>query len=81
MQAWLPVNGTDAVAAAVGAYFPDVAPDVLADALRRYGAASLWAASPAISPKGFARLAESLVSGGFLSRLPSYEACVAGSLA
>jgi len=42
----------------------------------RYGEAAIWAGSPAMSREGFARLAESLVSGGFLRRMPSYEACV-----
>jgi len=36
----------------------------------------LWAQSPEVSRKGFARLAESLLSGGFISRLPKYEDCV-----
>jgi len=34
-----------------------------------------------MSREGFARLAESLVSGGFLRRMPSYEACVERDLA
>jgi hypothetical protein len=29
-----------------------------------------------MSREGFGRLAESLVSGGFLRRMPSYEECV-----
>jgi hypothetical protein len=33
-----------------------------------------------MSRPGFARLAESFVSGGMLSGMPSYEACVDQSL-
>jgi NitT/TauT family transport system substrate-binding protein len=53
-----------------------VPPDILMGALRRYGEAGIWAMSPEMSRAGFARLAESLVSGGFLRRMPSYEDCV-----
>lgn len=80
MLAWVAAHGADELAAAIAAYFPDIAPDVLAEALGRYRAAALWAATPAMSHQGFARLADSLVSGAFLSRLPSYEACVEDSL-
>jgi NitT/TauT family transport system substrate-binding protein len=76
MQAWLAAHGGDELAAATASYFPDVARDVLAEALGRYRAAGLWAATPQMSREGFARLAESLLSGGFVSRPPSYEDCV-----
>jgi hypothetical protein len=33
-----------------------------------------------VSREGFARLAESLLSGGFISRMPAYEDCVDQSL-
>jgi NitT/TauT family transport system substrate-binding protein len=80
MQAWLAANGTDELAAATASFYPDVARDTLATALRRYGEAGLWAATPAMSRDGFARLADSLVSGRFLSRHPTYEDCVEQSL-
>jgi NitT/TauT family transport system substrate-binding protein len=76
MQVWLGTHGPDELAAITAAYYPDVPPDILAGALRRYGEAGIWAGSPAMSREGFGRLAESLVSGGFLRRMPSYEACV-----
>jgi len=76
-QAWLATRGADALAAATASYFPDVAPDVLAEGLRRYQDAAIWAATPAMSREGFSRLAQSLVSGGFLARMPSYEGCAA----
>jgi NitT/TauT family transport system substrate-binding protein len=55
-------------------------PDILAGALRRYGEAGIWAESPKMSRERFGRLAQSLVSGGFLRRMPSYEACAAQGL-
>jgi NitT/TauT family transport system substrate-binding protein len=76
MQRWLAAQGGEALASAVASYFPDVAPDLLADALRRYHAAGLWAATPEMSRAGFARLAESFLSGGALARPPGYEVCV-----
>ena len=38
--------------------------------------AGIRAGSRAMSREGFGRLAESLVSGGFLRRMPSYQECV-----
>jgi NitT/TauT family transport system substrate-binding protein len=77
MQEWLAAQGGKALAAAVAPFFPQVAPDLLADALRRYGENDVWAASPEMSRAGFARLGDSFVSGRALSRVPDYEACVA----
>jgi len=76
MQAWLAADDGEKLAAATAAYFPDVAPEQLAHALRRYHAAGLWAAAPEMSREGFARLAESFRSGGVLSRPPRFEDCV-----
>jgi hypothetical protein len=36
----------------------------------------MWMPTPDVSRQGFARLAESLLSGGYISRLPVYEDCV-----
>jgi NitT/TauT family transport system substrate-binding protein len=80
MQEWVVAQGGEALAGVVAPFFPDVAPDALADALRRYGENRVWAASPEMSRAGFARLGASFLSGGALSRLPSYEACVAVGL-
>jgi NitT/TauT family transport system substrate-binding protein len=76
MQQWLAAQGGDALASAVASYFPNVAPDLLAGALRRYHEAGLWSATPEMSRPGFARLADSFVSGGALAHPPSYEGCV-----
>jgi NitT/TauT family transport system substrate-binding protein len=42
--------------------------------------AGLWATRPEVSREGFARLATSLLSGGFVSRMYSYDECVDQSL-
>jgi hypothetical protein len=47
--------------------------------LRARGA-GLWARTPEVSRQGFDRLAKSLKSGGFISRMHSYEDCVDQSL-
>jgi hypothetical protein len=49
--------------------------DLLANSLRRYRDAGLWARRPEVSREGFARLDECLLSGGFISRVPAYEDC------
>ena len=77
MQTWLAAHGADALVAATGEFYPDMARDELADALARYAAAGIWATTPAMSREGFARLGECFVSGGGLSRAPVFETCVA----
>ena len=80
MQEWVMARPADDLVAVTAPYFPDLAPELLADALRRYGESKVWAVSPDISRAGFARLGESFLSGGAVSRLPSFEACVAPPL-
>jgi len=76
MQAWLAAHSGAELAAAVAPFYPQVAPDVLASGLTRYRKAGIWAGDVAVSPDGFARLANSLLSGGFIARQPRYEDCV-----
>jgi NitT/TauT family transport system substrate-binding protein len=66
---------------AVAPYYPHVARDLLASSLRRYKDAGLWARNPDVSRQGFSRLADSLKSGGFISRMHAYEDCVDQSFA
>jgi NitT/TauT family transport system substrate-binding protein len=80
MLRWLYVNPPEKLAAAVQSFFPDVPSDILASSLRRYRDAGLWSRETAMIPQGFSRLAQSLHSGGFISRLPSYKECVEKSL-
>lgn len=78
MQAWLASATPEDLLAAVASYYPLVEPQDLLTAFRRYKAAKLWSIGGTdVSRVGFARLAASLESGGFISRQPAYEDCVA----
>lgn len=76
MQAWLAVHSAEDLLAAVRDLYPDAEPADLVAAFTRYKAANLWATDTTISRAGFDRLAQSLKSGGFISRIPAYEDCV-----
>lgn len=81
MQAWLASHTADDLADAVASYFTHVERADLVAAFTRYKAANLWSANGTdVSPTGFARLAASLVSGGFISAAPDYDDCVADRL-
>ncbi len=76
MQGWLVRHGAEELAAAVAPFYPGIPGDVLVRSLGRYRDAGLWTRTPAVSHQGFARLADSLLSGGFIARMPIYEDCV-----
>jgi len=78
--AWVAEHSAEELAAAVASFYPDVPHEILASSLRRYRDADLWARTPEVSRQGFGRLAESLKSGGFISRMHSYEDCVEQTL-
>ncbi len=80
-QAWLAEHSAEDLAEITGSFFPDVARHILVHSLRRYRQAEIWASTPDVSQRGFARLAESLLSGGFIARMPTYADCVDQSLA
>jgi NitT/TauT family transport system substrate-binding protein len=77
---WIAEHGAEDLADAVAPFYSDVPRDVLAASLGRYRDAGLWARTPEVSRRGFVRLAESLKSGGFISRVYDYEDCVDQSL-
>jgi NitT/TauT family transport system substrate-binding protein len=76
MQSWLGEHSGEELADVVAPFYPDVARDLLVGSLQRYHDAGLWARRPEVSPEGFAQLADSLLSGGFVSRAHTYEDCV-----
>ena len=76
MLTWLYANPASELAAAVTSFFPDVPKDILARSLDRYKQAGLWSRQTCMIPQGFERLAQSLHSGGFITRMPSYDDCV-----
>jgi NitT/TauT family transport system substrate-binding protein len=73
---WVAEHSAEELADAVAPYYPHVARELLASSLQRYRDAGLWARAPEVSRQGFLRLAESLKSGGFISRMHTYEECV-----
>jgi NitT/TauT family transport system substrate-binding protein len=77
---WVAEHSAEDLADAVAPYYPDVPREILARSYRRYRDAGLWGRTPEVSRQGFARLADSLKSGGFISRNHSYEDCVDQSL-
>ena len=54
---------------------------LLTGAIARYAAQGVWGSDPVLPSDGFARLARGLLSGGFVSALPDYSACVDNRLA
>jgi len=76
-QAWLSSHTADELARAVASFFPSLPADRLARSFARYQQARVWADDTDVSREGFSRLAASLLSGGFISSLPDYDACVA----
>jgi NitT/TauT family transport system substrate-binding protein len=80
MQAWLTQHDAEELAEITAPFYPDVKRSILVSSLRRYGQAGIWARAPDVSRQGFKRLGEGLLSGGFISRMPTYEDCVDQSL-
>jgi len=80
MRDWLAEHSIEELAEIVQPFFPDVMPEILVNSLRRYHQAEIWTCVPDVSRKGFTRLAESLLSGRFIARMPTYEASVDQSL-
>jgi len=78
--AWVAEHSAQDLAQAVTPFYPDIPPDILTVSLQRYGDAGLWSGTTDVSRQGFGRLADSLKSGGFISRLHSYDDCVEQSL-
>ncbi|WP_431281956.1 ABC transporter substrate-binding protein [Humitalea sp. 24SJ18S-53] len=73
---WLGVASADAVAGAVGPFFPDIAPEVLSASILRYQALGIWATTPVFSRIAFNRLQESMLAAGAIATAPGFDACV-----
>lgn len=80
MQDWLSQHSAEELADITAPFYPDIPRNILVSSLHRYGQAGVWARTPDVSREGFRRLGKCLVSGGFLSRMPTYEDCVDQSL-
>jgi NitT/TauT family transport system substrate-binding protein len=77
---WVAQHSAEELADAVAPYYPHVPRGILTSSFQRYRDAGLWSRTPEISRQGFARLADSLKSGGYISRDHRYEDCVDQSL-
>jgi hypothetical protein len=80
-QQWIHARSAPEIAAAIISFFPALDRGVLAAALARYQAQSVWGRDPVLPEDGFDRLRRSLVSGGFIRRATEYAACVDNGLA
>ncbi len=76
MQTWLTSHDAEELASVVAPFFPGVAGNMVLNSMRRYLRAGIWASTTEVSRPGFLRLADSLRSGGFISRHARYEDCV-----
>jgi NitT/TauT family transport system substrate-binding protein len=77
MQEWLGAHSAKELAGITAPYFADSECEILASSFERYRKGNIWARTPDVSREGFSRLGECLRSGGFLSRPPVYDDCVA----
>ena len=74
---WLAAEGVRSLAQVVGHLYPHVASEVLVRSFERYQSTQVWSCRPQVSLAGFKRLAQSLMSAGFIQHAASYQQCVA----
>jgi NitT/TauT family transport system substrate-binding protein len=80
-QQWIATASATAIAEAVGLYFPDVPPAILAAACARYQTAGIWGTNPVLPRAGYDRLLSSLVSGGLVNPGTPFAVAVDNSIA
>lgn len=80
-QRWVHEQPSEALAAAIASYFPDLDRGVLVRALARYKAQGVWARDPILPEDGFDRLRRALLGSGFLKRAIPFADCVDNRLA
>src|SRR5262249_14849565 len=76
MQAWLAQCSDEELADVTAAFYATIPREILVSSFRHYRAGAIWSRTPVLSRSGFERLAQSLLSGGYISALPGYEDCV-----
>jgi NitT/TauT family transport system substrate-binding protein len=77
LRTWMTDHDAWELAAVVTPYFPQTEPALLLASMQRYFGAQIWATQPEFSRGGFARLAQSVFTGGLVNTLRTYEECVA----
>jgi NitT/TauT family transport system substrate-binding protein len=80
-QRWVADASGAAIAQAVGTFFPDVPPAILAAACARYKVLGIWGTDPVLPRAGYDRLLSSLVSGGFVDPGTPFSLAVDNSIA
>ena len=75
-QRWVAESDADAVADCIAGVFPESERSVLADGVRRYQAAGVWAADPLIRPAGYDRMRDALIAGGLVQGYHPYASLV-----
>ena len=73
---WMQESGPAETAKVVSGYFPELTPDNLLSAAKRYLANGVWSDNTTISRVGFERLSDSFFRGQAIRAPASYEQCV-----
>ncbi len=74
--AWLGDAAETEVAQAIGPFFPDTPPDLLAQSVGRYRSQGTWPETPALEPPEYEGLQEILVAAGLVRERQPYEKVV-----
>lgn len=74
--AWVSAATPDDIAEAVAPRFPELLPELLTAAMRRYKSLGLWSDTPVLPAVALDRLAEAMISSGAMTHHPGFEACV-----
>jgi NitT/TauT family transport system substrate-binding protein len=80
-QQWLARQAATEIAAAIAAFFPSLAPELLTGAVDRYRRQGVWGSDPVLPEDGFDRLRRGLLSSGFIRRPVAFTECVDDRLA
>lgn len=75
-QRWVAESEAEAVAERIAPVFPEYYRALLADGVRRYKAAGVWATDPGIGREGFERMRDALIAGGLVEGAHPYESIV-----
>ncbi|MXZ91751.1 MAG: ABC transporter substrate-binding protein [Chloroflexi bacterium] len=75
-QRWVAESEPEAVAERIASMFPEYDRALLADGVRRYKGAGVWATDPMIGRNGFDRMRDALIAGGLVEGAHPYESIV-----
>lgn len=75
-QIWVQNHSAEEIATAVRDFFPDIEPDILIRAMKRYQAQDTWSQNPILTKAAFNHLQQIIQEAGELSRIVPYEKLV-----